>query len=136
MKKISIQEVDVAEIPQVTAYVEAKERLDRFITANSVTFMEYQKLLDDCNAAKDDADRVVREMRVNCGPFKVHAVVNKIRGKDLADFVGQSVFLQYGGVIETTNTFKINEDDYERMKSDGVIPPDANFEIQELRYKK
>jgi G:T/U-mismatch repair DNA glycosylase len=128
--------VDPAELPEVAAYLEAKDRLDAFREEHAAVFQTLAILAERHNAALEAADKAVRERGVASGPFVPYAVQTRYDLDLLAQRVGRAKWLALGGRFEEHAA--LDRERLELLVADETIPEALAIEArsQTLVYRK
>ncbi len=101
---------DPSEVPEVAAFLDARERLDNFVAAFPEVFKSYARLVEDYNAALESAGKAVRAREISCGPFECFEVRVTYDADKLYEAVGEQRFLSLGGTIKTQPVYEVNKD--------------------------
>lgn len=125
-------------IPEVAAFLEAKERLDRLREAYPEVFEQLSELKDEYNSRLEAADKAVRARKISCGPFVKYQEQTKYDAEKLYDALGREKFLEVGGKTSTVTTYEVDRARLEAHIASGTIDKEVVEDVREVspRYKK
>jgi HPt (histidine-containing phosphotransfer) domain-containing protein len=105
MAQISIK--DPQEIPEVMAYLEAKQLYENFKQMNPQFIENLRQFLEHLNQTREAADKAVRAAGVSCSEFDLYQQVEKVDGDKVLSAKGREKFIAMGGSIKTKHEAKI-----------------------------
>ena len=125
-------------IPEVAAFVEAKERVDRLKEAYPEVFEQLSILAEDYNSTLEAAFKAVKAKNVSCGPFDRYQEQKKYDASKLYDAVGRERFLELGGKTTTVTEFSVDRARLEASIAASMVPQDVVEEVLIIspRYKQ
>lgn len=128
--------VPIANVPEVQAYMEAKERLDAWVQQNEANLRPLRDLLDTVRTAQQAADKQVRALNVFCGPWVKHRSSIEVNTQELLDTIGVEAFLGLGGEKHTKVEYTIDKQKLDMAIANGTIPPDLaeKVRIEKIAY--
>jgi hypothetical protein len=130
-----MSEVPVEEIPEVLEFMDAKEELESFYARNRKYAQEERALLDQYNTKLEAADKVVRDRKVTCGPFKQLSPQVKIHAEKLYNAIGRQEFIKAGGIIGTKPTYDMDKKTFEAAVARNAIPEELVPVVKEVNAK-
>jgi len=123
--KTQVQTIHPDKVKKVKRYLDALERLQAFKAEHYELFQEFAQLLQEYNAALEDAEKEVRAKGINCGPFTVCGEMTKIDVDKLYDELGEDDFLRVGGSIETKRVLAVDKKKFEALAESGSLPKEV-----------
>ena len=125
-------------IPEVAAFVEAQERLQRLQDAYPEIFVQFKQLAEDYNQALEAADKAVRAQKVSCGPFSLMSVTTKYDAEKLYEEVGREAFLKFGGIEKSVTKYEVDKGRLEAAIAANAVPAKVVEDVRDIspRYKK
>ncbi len=114
----------IADIPEVQAFIAAKERLDKFKQDNAQFFKWLEDLAGDYNDKLSEAVKVVRAKDVSCGPFDRFQEATTYDADAMYDLLGREKFLEYGGSEETVKKRGVDKKRVDMNIDNGNIDAD------------
>ncbi len=131
------KQVDPIDIPEVAEFINADEKLKEFKEQYTDIFETYSQLATDRNDKLEAADKIVRAMKVSCGPFDLYQTQTKLNAQNFFDAVGREEFLKLGGSISTTTNYEVDKKQFEAFVAQKKIPPSVVESVVETspRYK-
>lgn len=133
LNKPTIETKEESEIACVEDFLAADKKLQDFKAKHPKIFEEYKTLVEQRNALLEAADKVVRSMKVSCGPFELYQQIAKIDTTKLFEELGRDGFVEAGGVIETRPVYSIDAKVFETNALRKIIPDEVVKEV--LRYE-
>lgn len=128
-------EVPVEEVPEVLEFLDSKTDLEAFCAQNSKVMQEYAALCEQYNASLEAADKKIRQMKVDCGPFKQLSPQVKIHAEKLYGAVGRVEFIKAGGIIGSVPTYSIDKKTFEAAVERGAVPQELVPVVKEIVVK-
>lgn len=125
MKPAKIASANVNEVFEVEVYLDTKKRIEDFKRRHAPIFEELALLIEEHNAALQQAEQHVRGREIKCGPFDLYQYQTRINAEKLHDAIGRNEFLKLGGVIGTQATYDIDKKALEAKIAQGLVPPSA-----------
>lgn len=137
-KNSKLKVVDVAEVPEVGAFIDTLAQLELFKAQHSGVFEQYEQIVHEYNQRLEAADKKCRQLGVGCGPFDLYQSSTTYDPKALYDAIGHDRFLQVGGSVHTEKVYKIDKAMVEVKISQNFIPAEAveAFKKESPRYHK
>lgn len=125
-------------VPEVQAFIEAKEKVDRLKEAYPEVFEQLASIKDEYNSTLQAADKAVRARGVSCGPFVKYQEQTKYDAEKLYDALGREKFLEVGGKTSTITTYDVDRARLEAHIAAGAIDADVLGEVRTVspRYRK
>jgi hypothetical protein len=96
----NLDAVDPADIPEVAAYLETRDRLDAFRDEHAGVLRTFAALAERHNAALEAADKAVRTRGVSSGPFVAYSLQTRYDLDLLAARLGAAKWKALGGRFE------------------------------------
>lgn len=110
------------EVPaEVTDYLRARERLEAFKARHPELWEELSTLTEEYNAARDGADRVVRDRNIEAPGFQKISVTTAYDADALYESLGPEEFLRVGGTSESVRKFSVDKKRIEAAIATGQI---------------
>lgn len=125
--------VPVNNIPEVQRLTNLKTELEQFKTQHADVFMQYKDLVDQYNAALEEADKEVRSQGVSCGDFDNYSVSAKYIPQKMFEELGEDLFLKCGGSMSTKTEYKVDPKLAEAAIASKLIPEECVDNIREIR---
>lgn len=129
------KEVPVDDVPEVLEFLDAKEELDSFREKNASIMQQYAALCEQYNTTLEAADKKIRQMKVNCGPFVQLTPQVKIHAEKLYNAIGRDEFRKMGGIIGTASTYTIDKKTFEAAVARRSIPEEIVPVVKEVIVK-
>lgn len=123
------------EIPEVQAFLEVHERLETFKKTNELFFSYLTALADEYNEKLADAERVVRQKDVTCGPFVRFQEQVRYDANALYEIVGREQFIALGGVETRDIVRSLNKERIDLNIANGTIPEDIAKQVKKVSGK-
>jgi len=136
--KSSRKPVPESDLPEVTIFLEAQAKIERFREAYPEVFEQYDQLAGDFNTALEAADKAVRGKGVSCGPFVELSSTTKYNADQLYEELGKEKFFEIGGSVSTRQVFEIDRGRIEAHIAAGGISKEVLERVRTItpRYKK
>lgn len=131
LNKPTIEVKEESELACVEDFVEADKKVQAFKDKHPKIFEEYRTLVEQRNALLQAAEKVVRSMKVSCGPFELYQQAVKIDTTKLFEELGRDGFLEAGGTIETRPVYEIDPTVFETNVIRKIIPDEVAKEVVE-----
>lgn len=109
---------------KVNAFLEAEKKLKAFKEANKKIFQQLDSIVEEYNAALEDADKEVRALGISVGPFSVMGVQTTIDVDILYDEMGPEGFLKVGGIVQQRQVLDIDKTKFQTYVNSGAIDPE------------
>lgn len=124
-------------IPEVAAFIEAREKIERFKAAYPEVFEQLAPLVEVYNSTLQSAEKAVRALGVTCGPFVRYQESTKYDPEKLYDAVGHDGFLNVGGKTKTVTVYEVDKSRLEAFISSGALPKEVVEAVRTIspRYK-
>lgn len=132
------ERVEAEEIPEVSRFLETKEKISRMKEAFPEVFEQFEQLVETYNAELEAAEKAVRARKVSCGPFNLYQWQTKYNAEKLYDELGRDDFLRMGGSIKTIPVYEVDKNKLESYISSNKIKAEVVEVVKETspRYKK
>ena len=125
MKKRQAIHVDPNSVPEVVAYLFAKEALDEFITHYAAIMQQRSALVEVHNSTLEAADKALRGGGYSAAPFILKHFTTKYSAEEAFNLLGHDVFLAVGGKIEQKAVYEVDKDRFEAAYAQGKIPEEV-----------
>ncbi len=126
MKKKAIVTKDTNDFPEVVEFLEAQAALEDFKHDFAPQLATLSKLVERYNAAREQAEKVVRAAEVKCGPFDAYQVTVKYDAEELYKALGRDGFLAVGGSIGSTAKYGLDKGRFEAaLTAPGCTIPES-----------
>lgn len=138
MSQMKAKRVPETQVPEVQAFLEAREKVERLKEAYPEVFEQLSHLQQEYNAALEAADKAVRAKKISCGPFDCYQMQTKYNAERLFEELGRDEFLKVGGTIKTVTQYDVDKNKLEAHITSGVIPDEVVGAVRDVspRYKK
>lgn len=113
---------DAAAIPEVGAFLAARDRLDAFTDKHPALMREYERLVEEYNQKLEDADHVCRDRAVSCGPWQIDKRQTRYHPERLEKLLGPERFKAIGGTMQTVTQYSIERRHVVAALEAGTIP--------------
>ena len=122
-------------IPEVEKYETALARLKEFRGEYAEVFDVEERLLGDVRAAREEAEKVVRTRKISSGSFRIQGTSEKYDINAIAAALGDTVFLEIGGVIETPVEYVLSKEALATAIAKGTISPELAEAARKIEYR-
>ncbi len=112
---------DQAVLPEVTAFLAARDELDTFTRAHPDIIREYRRRAEDLDQKRQDADHVCRAKGISCGPWRIKNRATRYRADRIREVLGPKAFKAIGGKTETVAVHSIAKEHVEDAIKTGKI---------------
>jgi hypothetical protein len=112
-----------SKIPEVKAFLKAKQALDDLRDLFPVAFKKLVELAVPYNATLTAADKAVRERECSSGPFDLYSYTRKYNAEALLAAVGRNKFPSMGGIIDEAPRYTIDKVRFEALVAEAKITP-------------
>lgn len=132
------KQVPENDIPEVMAFLEAKDSLQQLREDHPQVFEALDSLVMDYNTLLEAADKVVKAKGVSCGPFHLISSSNSYDPEKLYDSLGHERFLEVGGKMTTVTQYEVDKAKLEAFIAAGTLDKATLEEVRTItpRYKK
>jgi hypothetical protein len=129
--------VPISDVPEVQKVMDLKMEIDALKGEFPEAFMRFADLIDRYNTAVEDAEKVVRARGITCGPFVNSSATMKYDAKKMYDELGEELFLEVGGKIDTVTTYVVDKETLEPAIQSGKVPEETleHFRALTRSYK-
>lgn len=136
--RVQRKQIQAEEVQEVFDLLKAEEALHDHINSNPAFYKKLQKLVEARNTKLEAAEKVVRGMGVECGPFVIHTQTVDINTEGLYDELGPDNFQQVGGYTETQTMYKIDRTRFLSHLEAGHVPKEVADSCvkDKISYKK
>lgn len=125
MKKRTPVTIDMAEIPEVVDFIDARSALDDFRAEHAAVFGQLQALTERYNSTLEQADKACRARQISCGPFQLYQFSTKYDAEALYNAVGRDQFLTIGGKVETKTVYDVDRNRLEAAIAQNKLPTEV-----------
>lgn len=129
---------NIADIPEVVSYEQAKQMLNNFKAANPKFCETLAQLAEQYNQCREAAEKAVKALNVSCGDFDLYQKADKVDGDKVLDALGRDLFVEIGGTIKAKNEAKITAKQLQLALARNAIEQELYDEVvtEEPRYHK
>jgi len=130
--------LNVEQIPEVKAFVEASTKMERIREAYPEAISAFRMVAEEYNTALTAADKAVRATGCSCGPFQVLSVSESYDPEQLHEYLGETEFFKLGGVAKTVIQLDFPKDKVKAAIANGRLPSEVAEQAckRTPRYKK
>lgn len=138
MNKPKPANVDPDDLPEVSAFLRAQEKLEDWKKTYPGAYDELKEIQELYNSTLEAADKSVRAREVASGPFELLNYSTSFNANALYDAVGREDFLRLGGSVQTVQQYDIDKKQFEAFVAQKKVHPDVVKAVVSYgpRYKK
>lgn len=129
------KQIEVTDIPEVVAFVDADARVKDFREQYADVFEAYGKLVQERNQALENAEKVVRAHEVTCGPFDLFQYQTTYDAQKFFEAVGRDQFLKLGGEVKTVPQYSIDKKAFDAYAAQKKIAPSVVEQVVSVSPK-
>lgn len=133
------RELRPEEVPEVQRFLEVREKYAKFRETHPKFFDQLDHLIEEYNAALEDAEKTCRANQVSCGPFQLLGRPTvKWNPEQVLEELGFEAFKKLGGEEKTVTTFVIDTSRCETAFQQDQIPEEVADKVRTVtcRYGK
>lgn len=131
--KPAIKKLPEEELACIVEYNDAQKDLQAFKEKHKDIFSEYATLVEKRNALLETAEKVVRAMKVSCGPFELYQYRTEINATRLFEELGKDAFIAAGGVIGAVTTYSIEPPVFDASVARNLIPEEVATDAEVVK---
>lgn len=113
---------EAAVLPEVKAFIEARDRLDAFADQHPAFMREYERLVEEYNQKLGAADHVCRARAVSSGPWQIDKRQIRYHADLIAKHLGRERFEAIGGAALAVTQYSIERHRVVAALESGAIP--------------
>jgi hypothetical protein len=124
-----IAEVPPLSVPEVKAFLKAKQAFDDWEAQYPVAAKKLRELAPAYNATLKVAELTTKELRVKAMPFDLYSFTRKFDAELLYASVGRQKFAALGGVLATVEDKSIDKDRFVAAMTQKQIAPELAAKV-------
>ena len=113
------------QLPQVQSYLAAQEELEQHLSSNMPFYNRMSDLIIVRNQALADAEIIVKNLGVSCGPFRKTRESLKIDIEKLYEELGEKNFKELGGYTEKILDYKLDRARFLAYLESNQVPQEV-----------